>query len=236
MSRCSASMSDSKENRIVWVDVWRFCAVVGMVVYHALYDLALFGFADEDLSYALPMLVLRSAVGGSFVLLAGVSCRLTKNNLRRGVITLAAGVLVMLAGLIVGMPVMFGILQLLGLCMVLYAFFGEKIARWRGIGVPVFYIAAFALTLWLTKSISVNVPWLYPLGFITEDFYSADFYPLLPWAFLFLFGTWLGGKAAPRGQYRLPRFASFCARHSLVIYLVHQPVLYGLCMIAARVG
>ena len=81
--------------------------------------------------------------------------------------------------------------------------------------------------------ITVETPHLWILGLRTADFVSADYFPLLPWIFIFLFGASLGGRIKER---RLPeRFYGLACppleavgRHSLLIYLLHQPVLMGL--------
>ena len=77
--------------------------------------------------------------------------------------------------------------------------------------------------------------WRFPLGLGPSGIFSADYFPLLPWIFVFLFGTWLGryikdGKF-PAWFYEasMPGFSTV-GRHSLVIYVLHQPVLYGLVM------
>ncbi|MBR6653381.1 MAG: DUF1624 domain-containing protein, partial [Oscillospiraceae bacterium] len=73
-------------------------------------------------------------------------------------------------------------------------------------------------------------------GWYTEDFYSADYFPIFPWLFVFLFGTW-AGKHIRDG--RLPeKFYTFTmpvlpqiGRKALIIYIVHQPVLFGITML-----
>ena len=87
----------------------------------------------------------------------------------------------------------------------------------------------------LTARVRIEAGWLFPLGLRRADFFSADYWPLLPWAFLYLLGAALGGflpeTAKPHAH--LPAL-TFLGRHSLFIYLVHQPVLYGLCWVFLR--
>ena len=68
------------------------------------------------------------------------------------------------------------------------------------------------------------------LGFPPQEFWSTDYFSLLPWFFLFLTGYFLfrlgRGRALPAGGRRWPLF-NFLGRHSLLIYLLHQPVVYG---------
>lgn len=227
-------MSDTA--RLEGLDLWRGGAICGMCLYHFIFDLAEFDILPIEIFYTVPALVFRSVVGGSFVLLAGICSRFSENNLRRGVVTLCAGVLVIAAGLLVGEPVLFGVLQMLGLCMVFYGAAGEYVERIPGKIAPFLYAVLFLLTLFWTRSVTVDVNWLFPLGFLSEDFYSSDFYPLFPWMFLFLFGTWLGGIIKRRystNTIHLPAILTFPGRHSLVIYLLHQPIFYGLCRLIA---
>ena len=74
-----------------------------------------------------------------------------------------------------------------------------------------------------------------PFGFPPPDFFSSDYFPLLPWFFLFAAGYFLWRLFAEKGP--SPALArsltfgiaplSFLGRHSLIIYLLHQPLLYG---------
>lgn len=74
------------------------------------------------------------------------------------------------------------------------------------------------------------------LGFPPAGFFSTDYFSLLPWAFLFFCGYFLFSEANRYGlnerlfsKVRIPML-SFMGRHSLIIYLLHQPVLYGVCL------
>ena len=81
-------------------------------------------------------------------------------------------------------------------------------------------------------------PWLFVLGIRPDDLQGVDYYPLVPWAGFALVGTWVGRTVYPEGRRRLrgfptapPRPARWLiplGRHSLLIYLVHQPVLFAL--------
>jgi uncharacterized membrane protein len=96
------------------------------------------------------------------------------------------------------------------------------------------------LSLFLTAAgilldrITVSVPFLYPVGLRTSAFSSADYFPLLPYLGYFLAGACLGWRLYPVRRSLLPalshagklsRMLSFCGRHSLLLYLLHQPVL-----------
>ena len=222
--------------RIELLDLCRSLLIAFMVVWHALYDAALFwpaglgSFVAGDAYRAAAGLC-----GGGFILLAGICCRFSRSNIRRGLVVLTAGVAVMAVSLWVGEPVMFGILQLLGTCMLIYGLLGRCLEALPRYILPAACAALFPLTLMLTKSITVDITWLFPLGFITDTFYSADYYPLLPWIFLFLFGTWLGGYLKNKsGRRRIPPALTWPGRHSLWIYLLHQPFIYCVMYAVSR--
>ena len=70
------------------------------------------------------------------------------------------------------------------------------------------------------------------LGFPPADFFSTDYFPLVPWAFLFWCGYFLR-RLRPEDAGALPRIPGLDAlgRRSLPLYLLHQPVIYGVLML-----
>lgn len=81
---------------------------------------------------------------------------------------------------------------------------------------------------------------LFALGFTDSSFYSADYFPLLPWLFVFIAGTYLGVWAQqgrfPEWAYRSRApFFQLMGRHSLAIYILHQPVIYGVLTLASLI-
>ena len=225
--------------RLELLDLWRSLAFFTMLLYHGLYDLCRAGLAPETLLAGAAANTLRLFTCCSFILLAGISSRFSSDNRRRGAVIIGAGVLVMAASVLVGNPVLFGILQLLGVNAALYGFYGPRLARrvsdrlllWSS-------LALFFLTWLWTASVQVQARWLWPLGFLYDGFYSADFYPILPWSFLFLAGTALGGfcrrARGKRIEVSVPAALCWPGRHSLLLYLLHQPVLYGLLALGGR--
>ena len=94
-----------------------------------------------------------------------------------------------------------------------------------------------ALGLYMRQHVRVDFPWLVAFGFIPHNFVSSDYFPLLP-----NFGYFLVGAAAGKLLYKdkvsllpnvnerniLIRFFTFFGKNSLLIYLLHQPILAGL--------
>ena len=84
----------------------------------------------------------------------------------------------------------------------------------------------------LVAGAAIRFDWLLPLGIHSPEFASYDYFPLVPWFGVFLAGAALGKWAYAPGRSLLPlspreTFINFAGRHSLLIYLVHQPVIMG---------
>ena len=215
------------------LDVWRTLAIVLMVAYHFLYDVYIFGVISANQLFSAPLNVLERFICCSFILLAGASARFSRNNLRHGLIVLGAGLVVEIGAAVAGQTIRFGVLMLLGSSMVLWHFLGKGLQKLPGWSVAAGSGVLFFAARWWTGRTAVSVPWLYPLGFTAPGFYSADYFPLLPWFFLFLIGTALGGWCLAHREnrllaVRLPGVLTWPGRHSLIIYVLHQPVLYGI--------
>lgn len=221
------------------LDVWRTLAIVLMVAYHFLYDLYIFGVISANQLFSAPLNVLERFICCSFILLAGASARFSRNNLRHGLIVLGAGLVVEIGAAVAGQTIRFGVLMLLGSSMVLWHFLGKGLQKLPGWSVAAGSGVLFFAARWWTGRTAVSVPWLYPLGFTAPGFYSADYFPLLPWFFLFLIGTALGGWCLAHREnrllaVRLPGVLTWPGRHSLIIYVLHQPVLYGISYLIWR--
>lgn len=228
----SSAQSGQKQviQRVEILDLWRSLCVAVMLVYHLLYDLCLFGYLDAELMETWPMLTVRFVFAGSFVLISGACVRFSRNPVRRGFVVFCAGALVTAVTLFASYPVAFGVLHLLGVCMVLYGLLRERIERYNGPAFAAACAALFAAASLLTAKVTVSVKFLFPFGLKYPGFFSADYFPLLPWAFLFLLGTSIGKflctRNAPFPRRRYPPALTFPGRHSLLIYLLHQPVYW----------
>ena len=137
--------------------------------------------------------------------------------------------------------VRFGILHQAGLAMVLVIPFVKVPAGWNAaIGASL-----FALGLWL-NTLSTPTPWLLPVGVPQAGVAMLDYYPLLPWFVLVLAGLAAVRTLYPGGgaRFRIPdlsgspvtRGLGWLGRHSLAVYLIHQPVLIGLLLAARGAG
>ena len=223
------------KQRYDWLDLWRSFAVLTMLIFHALWDLELFGSIPQGTMETPAADVIRYLGGGSFILISGMLALRSEKSLRRGFMLFCLGLAVSLVTALVGLPVRFGILQLLGICMMLCGALQERLKRITGLRLAGISLLLFALSWLLTARVTVPWRFLYPLGLRAEDFFSADYWPLLPGGALYLFGTQLGAavlkEEARRTRRAIPRALTFPGRNSLIIYLLHQPILYLLCRI-----
>lgn len=229
MSRTFCSTSD----RVALVDAWRGAACLCMIAYHLLFDLCQFGFVPWVFFDNTPMLFFERAIAYSFILCAGISCRFSRGNIRRAVICAGAGLLVAAGSYLVSAPIRFGILQFLSVAMFLYGLL-EKRLRLDYDAVPIACFVLYIAAAWITARVQVNVRWLFWLGLRYDGFVSYDYFPLLPYIFIFAAGIWLGGyirrhRSARSLTAAMPAALTWTGRHTLVIYLVHQPILYAVC-------
>ena len=221
------------KKRIQLLDAWRGAAVLVMVGWHLAWDMGAVGVFPKDVMFGVPATAVRDFIVFSFLLLSGISARLSRSNLRRGLKTLGCAMGVTAVMYLAGDPVWFGILHLLGCCMLLYAAVGKWFSR---LSVPL--AAGICLALFLitfhVPDLRVETTWTWMFGFRTVEFYSADYYPLLPWGFLFFTGAALGERAKELPDAECPAWLCWLGRRALAVYLIHQPVLAAL--VAAFTG
>ena len=227
---------ENAKKRIDAIDAARGLALVLMVIHHLLIDLVNLCGAPWWI-FSNPLFdLLHYIFAGLFIFLAGLCCRFSHSNLRRGVIAFAiAMVITVVTSLpIIDDPIRFGVLHLLGFCMV---FFALTRRVWDSVPrpvAPVLYIVLLVASALLVSRTDIGpaARWLFPFGWMYPNFYSADWFPIFPWLFVFLLGTWAGLYVVER---KLPeRFYTFTCpilpqigRRSLLIYVLHQPILYA---------
>jgi len=221
--------------RIQIIDGLRGQSILLMVAYHFGYDLILFAGAPPQLIDNPVLDVLQQFFAGVFIFLSGISCRFSRNNLIRGLQMLGVAAVITLVTWGFGMPVWFGIIHFLGTAAILFSLIRpvvDKISR------PVQLLIYIVLHLCSLPFVArrYEISWLWWLGFRPAEWASADYFPLLPWFFVYMAGTLAGAYIVER---RLPEwfytrkvpFLAAIGRNTMIIYIVHQPVLYVLTLI-----
>ncbi|WP_293451348.1 heparan-alpha-glucosaminide N-acetyltransferase [Planktotalea sp.] len=229
--------------RIALIDIARTSALCAMVIFHFTYDLEMFGFAPRGTMASREWVVFAWVIAGSFIFLSGVSLVLAvqdgpiqprKYIKRLAMLGLAA--LAVTAGTYVSMGnafVRFGILHLMFAASIL----GLLVLR------RPFWLTGLLGGAILAIPYATNWPflgsanWLW-LGKSTQLPPMVDYAPLIPWLGIFLLGMAAAQLAARLGLWgevagsidadtRWAKIASWPGQHSLAIYLIHQPVLFG---------
>ena len=232
------STGGAPKKRIDLIDAARGLAVILMVIHHFLYDLVEFLGAPGWL-FSNPLFdFLHYVFAGLFIFLSGVSSRFSRSNLARGLKVFAIALAITLVTGLMDMPVRFGVLHLLGFCMIFYGilqkFRSQRVYAFE----PVLYLLLLVGSALAVSHISIDSRYLWMFGWTYPGFYSSDYFPIFPWLFVFLLGTW-AGKHIRDG--RLPawfyntrvKLLPAVGKKALWIYVVHQPVLYGLTMLIA---
>jgi uncharacterized membrane protein len=220
--------------RIAGLDALRGLAIVAMIAYHFCFDLRWFGFASWDFERDPRWLAARAIILGSFLVLAGVSLALAsrrpdaQRSFVRHLTRIAAAAALVSIASYAAFPqryIWFGVLHAIVVALLLARPMVRHPRAALAIGLAV--IAA-GLLFSHPAFDGRTLGWI---GFMTRKPATEDYVPLFPWAGLVFIGVaageWLiasGARAlAPFG--RLPRVLPFLGRHSLLVYLVHQPIL-----------
>ena len=228
------------KKRIWELDAFRGLFILGMVLVHLFYDLIDFYQVTSADSLGIYHFFLHWG-GILFFLISGICVTFSGRYLHRGLIVFLFGMLctAVTAAMVLmkfadsSLIIYFGVLHCLGVCMLLWPLF-KKCPLWL---LGVLSVGIIAAGLYAGSHIRVDFPWLVPLGLTPHNFASSDYFPIFPNLGYFLIGALLGKTLYARQETLFPkvdpqnpliRFLLFCGKHSLVIYLLHQPVLIAL--------
>lgn len=227
------------------VDLLRGLAILMMVTYHVSFDLNYFGVYPIEVTSG-GWRIFQRIIGTLFVSLVGVSLSLSYSRarqkqgpktwlfpkyLKRGLWIFAWGLGITVATL-VAVPqgvIVFGVLHLIGFSIIAaYPFF--RLRAWNLVaGAIVIAIGS------LLQQFTFDTSWLVWLGLMPHQYFTLDYFPIFPWFGVVLVGMGIGSLvyAGYRRRFSLGdlsglplvRQVGFLGRHSLVIYVVHQPLI-----------
>lgn len=242
---------DTHNNRYAFIDWLRGFSIALMVIYHFCYDLDLFGYIDTAFgkNYWIPfryviVIGFLSLVGVSLVLVHAEKIRWASMR-KRSIQLLLASILVSVSSYFVDARQMtlFGILQLI------------LVASWLALPFVKFYRLAFVLGAaifilghWVNSPMFEPL-WIHWIGMVETQRPALDYVPLFPWLGMVLMGITLGhwffhtergrnfasievGKV--KGVGKISWLLEKAGQHSLVIYLVHQPLMFGALYVISK--
>lgn len=234
------------------LDIIRGICLISMILYHAVWDLVYIYEFNWAWYRSIGAFVWQQSISWTFILLAGFCLPLGSRPVRRGAIVFGAGALITAVTLILmpGQRIVFGVLTFLGSCMILVGIFAKvlqklmaKIPALAGM-IGSFLLFAFTYSvndrfvgffdvrlMDMPNGIYRNYFTTY-LGFPYRGFFSTDYFSLVPWMFLFLTGYFahfvvMNSGAKAFLQTGNNKVLSSIGKHSLLIYMLHQPIVYG---------
>lgn len=249
-----------KKTRYEIIDSLRGLALVSMILYHGCWDLVFLFEKNWNWYRGTGAYIWQQSICWTFIFLSGFCWPMGRRPMRRGVIVFAGGAVVSLVTCLF-MPesrVMFGILTMTGSCMLLMCLFDKVFVRIPALIGLVGGTVLFVLTRNINSGYLGFEGWnflklpnsLYQkgimtfLGFPASGFFSTDYFSLFPWLFLFAAGYFLHRLLAGKNNGMLPGWCeikgflplNFLGRHSLILYMLHQPVIYGALMALSLLG
>lgn len=243
----SAPPADDRGRRIAAIDAIRGAAIVAMVVYHAAFDLSARNLIPFNVLRETGWIVFARSIASTFLLLVGVGLVLaTRRGLRTGPFLRRLGLVAGAACLVSLVTwwaepdafVFFGILHEIAVASVL----GLVFLRLPSAVVAAAAAAFIALPNLYTSPI-FDWPPLWWVGLSATTPVTVDYVPIFPWFGVVLFGVVIGRlfvadfRDSPFSRWRpanpLGKAAAWAGRWSLLIYLVHQPILYGVLWAAS---
>lgn len=231
------------------IDALRGLALVNMLVFHLLYDIFMVYGVDARWAMYPGVVAWERFICISFILISGVSLNFSRHAYRRGLIVNACGLLITLVTALV-MPdqiIIFGILNLIGCSMILTQAVRkwlEKLNPFAGaaaafalfaffFGVSNQYLGFFEVRLLELPDALYRTNYFAAFGIHNNEFFSTDYFPLFAWIFLFICGFFLWRAIC---ALRWERFfkaripvLDFIGKYTLWIYMIHQPLLMGIC-------
>jgi uncharacterized membrane protein len=233
------------------IDLVRGIAILMMILFHTVFDLYFFRILPLDI-YSGFWRYFAFSTASLFLLIVGISLTIsrartasTKSGYKLALKFVYRGAGIFLLGLLVTVCtwiflgegfIVFGILHLIGISIMISPLFFRFKKCNLLLGFLVITIGFFFAT-------RTGPIWLLPLGLHPATFWSVDYEPIFPWFGVVLIGMGLGEYLYPGGKrsFTLPQIPeivvrplAFLGRHSLIIYLVHQPII--ILIIAAVTG
>lgn len=237
----------TRQQRYHILDLLRGFLLLNMIAYHFLYDWVYLFQQSCPFMQTSGAYLWQQAICCGFILLAGCCCTLSRHPAKRGITIFLCGLLVTAVTWLVTPQerILFGILHFMGLAYLITALLQPLLSRIPPMllgmlslllfsftkGIYFGYLGFFQYKFIMLPESLYQCPWLFPIGLPNSSFSSSDYFPLVPWLFLFWIG-YTAGPALPNNKYfmrvqhwHLP-ILNWIGRNTLVLYLLHQPILF----------
>lgn len=269
-------------NRLEKIDEIRGITLISMILYHFIWDLKNVSGIKMEWYEALPGLIWQQSICITFIFVSGFCFNLGKHHIKRSIIVFLSGALITAVTLIFTPQdrVIFGVLTFIGsagFIMILIEKVHIKLERTLNkytlnltmmlgslLMFIVFYRINYRILILFYKTIELPI-YMFKgyfatyIGFCDPKFFSADYFSIIPWIFLYMAGYYLYRVLEGRDKLKIfyknkkeevqidnnklnstpsdnkSSWLSFVGRHTLIIYLAHQPVLFGIAYMIAYI-
>lgn len=235
------------KNRIREIDFIRGISIILMILFHLIVDLK--DFYNYDVEYLTGFWYIEGKFSAIlFILLCGVSSTLGKNSTHHGITVFLWAMLLTVVTYFYNKNcfIIFGILHFLGISLLSANIMKPLPITWLS-----FMSGSSIILGTLFSQRFIDNPYLFSIGLVNSTFISLDYYPLFPWYGVFVLGVIIGKilygnkkrlsncQASPSPAkplvhlllVKIPKIITKLGQHSLLIYLIHQPILLAVLYI-----
>ena len=227
-----------RKQRVEGLDTFRGWAILFMVAYHFTYDLNHFNLISVNMDYALSFLISRYTIMSMFLVSVGVSLALVHQhgikwtNIKKRIIQLGMASTLVTIATYIEFPhswVYFGILH----CILVASLIGLLFLPYPKVTLV---SAILILVTSATNTLSMEALFQFMQPILNLPTYTEDLVPFVPWFAMVLIGIVLVQFKLHQKLFNLSFFSNnsllnrglkFMGKHSLLIYLIHQPILFA---------
>ena len=232
------------KKRYNFIDLIRGIAIINMVLYHLLYDLDYIFGDDIYLFSTIYAHLWQNLIAMTFIITSGISYNFGSKNIKKFIILLICASIISIISYIFMYDefIAFGIIHFFAfatLFLIIFESILNKINSYIGL---VFSALLFISTKFITNGYLIipsgkyylpeklyEYSFLFWAGFPKNNFVSSDYFPLIPWLFLFLMGFYLGRivlSSNIKTKKKSINPINIIGRYSLLIYMIHQPIIF----------
>lgn len=233
------------KKRYVSIDIIKGIAVIGMVIFHLFFILYMLSIVSVDFSNTNTVLkTIGRASALIFLFLSGFNLQLNADKkaiekyLKRiAILSFYAALITVFTVLFLPTaPIYFGILHffaVVSLLLIPLLFLNISFKKYF------FSLVFFNLFIFILYQQLGDAWYFIPFGYYPKNFVSVDYYPIFPWIYVVLFGTWLA-RVSKRDEIlsylekhtpKQLKIISVIGKYSLQIYMIHAPIIIFLAFI-----